>query len=152
MSLEVIKNKFANLDFGSNSTKFYEKIVQIILGILILATLASMAFGTAIVISHLKLLFTTEIEKALHTIILDVLTILAVLEIYKTILAYFSEGRIKVTFILDTVIVTVLTEMIGYLFKEFDPYKIGMMTVLVLILCIMRIFTVKYSPSNGVHE
>ncbi|WKZ20260.1 MAG: type II toxin-antitoxin system HicB family antitoxin [Candidatus Jettenia sp. CY-1] len=32
-------------------------------------------------------------------------------------------------------------------FKDFDLYKMGMMILLVLTLCIMRTFTVKYSSS-----
>ena len=32
-------------------------------------------------------------------------------------------------------------------FKEVDLYKMGMLTFLVLTLCVMRIFAVKYSPS-----
>ena len=80
-------------------------------------------------------------------VIIDVLTILAVLEMFRTVLAYFSEGRVKVTYIIDTVIVVMLTEVMACWFKEFNLYKMGMMTFLVLALCIMRIFTVKYSPS-----
>ena len=80
-------------------------------------------------------------------VIIDVLTMLAVLEMLRTVLAYFSEGRVKVTYIIDTVIVVMLTEVMACWFKEFNLYKMGMMTFLVLALCIMRIFTVKYSPS-----
>ena len=88
-----------------------------------------------------------DIEHALRIIIIDVLTILAVLEMFRTVLAYFSEGRVKVTYIIDTVIVVLLTEIMACWFKEFNLYKMGMMALPVLILCIMRIFTVKYSPS-----
>ncbi len=87
-----------------------------------------------------------DIEHALRVIIIDVLTILAVLEIFKTTLAYFSEGRVKVTYIVDTVIVVMLTEIMACWFKEFDIYKMGAMAFLILALCIMRVFAVKYSP------
>lgn len=91
-------------------------------------------------------LFSLDIEHALRVIIIDALTILALLEIFKTTMAYFSEGRIKVTYIIDTVIVVMLTEIMACWFKEFDLYKLGTIAVLVLVLCVMRVFSVKYSP------
>ena len=39
----------------------------------------------------------------------------------RTALAYFSEGRVKVTYIIDTVMVTVLTEVMA--FCPEDPCK-----------------------------
>ncbi|MEW6086834.1 MAG: phosphate-starvation-inducible PsiE family protein [bacterium] len=144
MKTEVLRNVPAELI----SAEGYEKIANWILRLLILITLASMLAGVIITAFHLRFLFNKEMEHALHGILLDVLTILALLEIYKTILVYFSEGRVKISFIIDTVIVIVLTEMIGYLFREFEPFKMGMMLGIVFVLCVMRIFTVKYSPSN----
>ncbi|MCF6149465.1 MAG: phosphate-starvation-inducible PsiE family protein [Candidatus Kuenenia sp.] len=125
----------------------FERLAQWILSALIFAILLSMFGGVVITIMHLRLLFAMDIEHALRTIIIDVLMILAVLEIFRTTLAYFSEGRVKVTYIIDTVTVVILTEIMACWFKEFDLYKMGMMAFLVLILCIMRIFAVKYSPS-----
>ncbi len=144
MKTEILSNVPAELF----SAKVYEKIANLILRMLMLITLGSMLAGVAAMVFHFRFLFQMDLEHALHGIILNVLTILALLEIYKTILVYFSEGRVRISFIIDTVIVIVLTEMIGYLFREFEPYKMGMMLVIVFVLCVMRIFTVKYSPSN----
>ena len=130
-----------------NPSLLYERLARWVLSVLILAILLSMMGGVVITILHLRLLFTMDLEHALRIIVIDALTILAVLEIFRTTLAYFSEGRVKVTYAIDTVIVVLLTEIMACWFKEFDLYKMGMMTFLVLTLCIMRIFTVKYSPS-----
>ena len=147
MKLEVSKKFLKDLWIESNSSAFYEKLVRLILSVLILTIISGMLGGVVITILHLRLLFTMGIEHALRVIIIDALTILAVLEIFRTTLAYFSEGRVKVTYIIDTAIVVMLTEIMACLFKEFDLYKMGMLTFLVLTLCVMRIFTVKYSPS-----
>ncbi|MDD5772345.1 MAG: phosphate-starvation-inducible PsiE family protein [bacterium] len=144
MKTEIIRNISEELV----SVKVYEKIASLILRMLMLITLGSMLAGIIAMVFHFRFLFQIDLEHALHGIILNVLTILALLEIYKTIMVYFSEGRVKISFIIDTMIVIVLTEMIGYLFREFEPYKMGMMLGIVFVLCIMRIFTVKYSPSN----
>ena len=147
MKLEVSKKFLKDRWIGFNSSAFYEKLVQLILSVLIFTIISGMLGGVVITILHLRLLFTMGIEHALRVIIIDALTILAVLEIFRTTLAYFSEGRVKVTYIIDTVIVVMVTEIMACWFKEFDLYKMGMLTILVLTLCVMRVFSVKYSPS-----
>jgi len=147
VKLEISKGFLKNRWMEFNSSMLYEKLARWILGILMLAILSSMLGGIIITILHLRLLFTIDLEHALRVIIIDVLTILAVLEIFRTTLSYFSEGRVKITYIIDTVIVVMVTEIMACLFKGLDPYKMGMLTFLVLTLCVMRVFSVKYSPS-----
>jgi uncharacterized membrane protein (DUF373 family) len=105
MKLEVSKKFLKDRWIEFNSSAFYEKLVRLILSVLILTIISGMLGGVVITILHLRLLFTMDIEHALRVIIIDALTILAVLEIFRTTLAYFSEGRVKVTYIIDTVIV-----------------------------------------------
>ena len=147
MKSEVLSSLLKNRWMEFSPSVLYERLARWILSLLIIAILSSMMGGVIITILHLRLLFTMDIEHALRMVIIDVLTILAVLEMFRTVLAYFSEGRVKVTYIIDTVIVVMLTEVMACWFKEFNLYKMGIMTFLVLALCIMRIFTVKYSPS-----
>ena len=147
MKSEVLSSLLKNRWMEFSPSVLYERLARWILSLLIIAILSSMMGGVIITILHLRLLFTMDIEHALRMVIIDVLTILAVLEMFITVLAYFSEGRVKVTYIIDTVIVVMLTEVMACWFKEFNLYKMGMITLLVLALCIMRIFTVKYSPS-----
>jgi len=147
MKVEVLSSLLKKRWMEFSPSVLYERLARWILSLRIIAILSSMMGGVIITILHLRLLFTMDIEHALRMVIIDVLTILAVLEMFRTVLAYFSEGRVKVTYIIDTVIVVMLTEVMACWFKEFNLYKMGMMTFLVLALCIMRIFTVKYSPS-----
>ena len=147
MKVEVLSSLLKNRWMEFSLSVLYERLARWILSILILAILSGMLGSVIITILHLRLLFSMDIEHALRIIIIDVLTILAVLEMFKTTLAYFSEGRVKVTYIIDTVIVVMVTEIMACLFRDIDPYKMGMLTFLVLTLCVMRVFTVKYSPS-----
>ena len=147
MKVEVLSSLLKNRWMEFSLSVLYERLARWILSILILAILSGMLGSVIITILHLRLLFSMDIEHALRIIIIDVLTILAVLEMFKTTLAYFSEGRVKVTYIIDTVIVVMVTEIMACWFKEFDLYEMGMLAFLVLTLCVMRVFTVKYSPS-----
>ena len=74
------------------------------------------------------------------------LTVLALVEILRTALAYLSEGRVKVTYIIDTVIVTVLTEAMAFWYREMDWDRLGMVITLVLSLACIRIVAVRFSP------
>ena len=70
----------------------------------------------------------------------------AVVEVLRTALAYFTEGRVKVTYIIDTVMVTVLTEVMAFWYKEMEWEELGMVIALVLSLALIRIFAVRFSP------
>ena len=111
MKVEVLSSLLKNRWMEFSLSVLYERLARWILSILILAILSGMLGSVIITILHLRLLFSMDIEHALRIIIIDVLTILAVLEMFKTTLAYFSEGRVKVTYIIDTVIVVMVTEI-----------------------------------------
>jgi uncharacterized membrane protein (DUF373 family) len=76
----------------------------------------------------------------------DMLTVLAMVEVLRTALAYFSEGRVKVTYIIDTVIVTVLTEVMAFWYREMVWQQLGMVLALVVGLSVVRVMAVRYSP------
>ena len=111
MKVEVLSSLLKNRWMEFSLSVLYERLARWILSILILAILSGMLGSVIITILHLRLLFSMDIEHALRIIIIDVLTILAVLEMFKTTLAYFSEGRVKVTYIINTVIVVMVTEI-----------------------------------------
>jgi len=87
-----------------------------------------------------------DFHGAFRTILVDVLTVLAIVEVLRTALAYFTEGRVKVTYIIDTVLVTVLTEVMAFWYREMDWEKVAMVIALVLSLATVRIIAVRYSP------
>ena len=70
------------------------------------------------------------------------------MEVLRTALAYFTEGRVKVTYIIDTVIVTVLTEVMAFWYKEMEWQEVAMFILLVLSLACIRIIAVRFSPQR----
>jgi len=111
-------------------THIWEAGTRFILSLLILTILLGLAGGVVKTFLDLRLLLSTDVEVALRHVLVDTLTLLAVVEVLKTILAYCSDGRVRVTFIIDTVLVVMLTEVI-FLFT----------------LGVMRIVAVRYSPA-----
>jgi uncharacterized membrane protein (DUF373 family) len=61
-------------------------------------------------------------------------------------LAYFTERRVKVTYIIDTVMVTVLTEAMAFWHREMNWEQVAMLISLILALAVTRVIAVRFSP------
>lgn len=129
-------------------TRFFEISVRALLSLLIVAILLAILAGVIYTFYDLRLIFRMDFLGACKSIMVDMLTVLALVEVLRTALAYFSEGRVKVTYIIDTVIVTVLTEVMAFWYKDTEWQKIAMVIALVLSLAIVRIIAVRYSPRS----
>jgi len=92
--------------------QLWEMAIRFTLNLLIITILVGLVGGVVKTFMDLRLLLSTDLEVALRHIIVDTLTILAVVEVLKTTLTYCSDGRVRVTFIVDTVLVVMLTEII----------------------------------------
>ena len=80
------------------------------------------------------------------------LTVLAIVEILRTALAYFSEGRVKVTYIIDTVMVTIMTEILAFWYQEVAWQKLAMVIILIVSLAFVRIIAVRFSPRTVIDD
>jgi uncharacterized membrane protein (DUF373 family) len=98
------------------------------------------------------LILQQSFQSAFKTIMVDMLTVLAIVEVLRTALAYFTEGRVKVTYIIDTVIVTILTEVMAFWYKEMEWQEVAMIILLVLSLACIRIIAVRFSPRKFKEE
>jgi uncharacterized membrane protein (DUF373 family) len=133
-------------------TRFFEGASRVILSLLIFAILAAMLAGIGYTIYDLRLVVGGEPHEAFRTILVDVLTVLAMVEVLRTALAYFSEGRVKVTYIIDTVIVTVLTEIMAFWYRDVPWQKMAMVLAVVISLALVRIAAVRFSPRRAREE
>jgi uncharacterized membrane protein (DUF373 family) len=118
-------------------------VLSLLMGVILLALSA----GVLKTAWDLHLFWADDLEVAVRRIIIDVLILLAVVEVFRTLLAYFTEGRVKVTFIVDTVLVVMLTEVISLWFKGGTWETFGSIALLLATLGMMRFVTVRYSPT-----
>jgi len=123
--------------------------IRLVLSLLILTILVALAGGVVKTFLDIRLLFANAVEDALRQIIVDTLILLAVVEVFKTTVTYFSEGRVKVTFIVDTILVVMLTEVISQWFKGSQPENLAVLGAILLTLGVMRVLTVRWSPAQG---
>ncbi|UCE64370.1 MAG: phosphate-starvation-inducible PsiE family protein [Nitrospirota bacterium] len=114
---------------------------------LILTILTALAGGVVKTFVGLEKLFTEPLEIVLRELIVNTLILLAIVEVLKTTLTYFSEGRVKVTFIVDTILVVMLTEVISQWFKEAHLIQWSILGGILVALAIVRVVAVRWSPT-----
>ena len=117
------------------------------LSMLILTILTALAGGVVKTFVGLEKLFSEPLEIVLRELIVNTLILLAIVEVLKTTLTYFSEGRVKVTFIVDTILVVMLTEVISQWFKEAHLIQWSILGGILLALAIVRVVAVRWSPT-----
>ena len=133
----------------------FETLCRTVLSLLLLVLLGGMVFG--IVAAGFDLLANVEhifapggLHHALKELIINALMVLAVFELFRTVKAYFTEGRVKVTYIIDTALVVVITEIMGFWYREVDVKKVALAIALVVTLMGVRIMAIRFSPNR--HE
>lgn len=127
-------------------TRFFESSARVLLSLLIVAILLAILAGIGCTVYDLRLVLGGDFHSAFKTVLVDMLTVLAIVEVLRTALAYFTEGRVKVTYIIDTVIVTVLTEVMAFWYRDMEWQEVAMVIALVLSLALIRIIAVRFSP------
>ncbi|HAP38199.1 MAG TPA: hypothetical protein DCQ94_00430 [Nitrospira sp.] len=130
-------------------TDIWMKGIKAVLSLLILTILTALTGGVVKTFLDIGLLLHAPVEIGLRQIIVDTLILLAVVEVFKTTVTYFSEGRVKVTFIVDTILVVMLTEIISLWFKEADQAKLVSLGAILLALGAIRVLAVRCSPAFG---
>ncbi len=130
-------------------TQLWIKGIKLVLSLLILTILVALTGGVIKTFLDVRLLFHNAVEVALRQVIVDTLILLAVVEVFKTALTYFSEGRVKVTFIVDTILVVMLTEVISQWFKGGNLVQLAVLAAILLTLGAMRVLAVRWSPTQA---
>ncbi|HEY3196496.1 MAG TPA: phosphate-starvation-inducible PsiE family protein [Nitrospirales bacterium] len=130
-------------------TRYSIKGMKLVLGLLILTILVALLCGVIKAFLDLRSFFHTPVEQVLRQVIVASLLLLAVVEVFKTTLTYLTEGRVKVTFIVDTILVVMLTDVISQWFAGGDLMRLAALGGILLVLGMMRILAVRWSPARA---
>lgn len=130
-----------------------ETLCRTLLSLLLTVILAGMTYGVARTAFDLfaatgQMLSGSGLHEALKQLVVNVLMVLAVVELFRTVKAYFTEGRVKVTYIIDTVLVVVITEIMGFWYREVEVERVGLAIALVVALMAVRIMAIRFSPKR----
>lgn len=120
-----------------------------VLSLVLLILLIALTGGALKTLWEIRLLIDLSVEVVLRQVIVDTLMLLALVEVFKTTVTYFREGRVKVTFIVDTILVVMLTEVISQWFKGGDWQPLTALLGILVILSVVRVIAVRWSPTIG---
>ncbi|MBS0150124.1 MAG: phosphate-starvation-inducible PsiE family protein [Nitrospira sp.] len=120
-----------------------------VLSLVMLTLLTAVTGGAVKTLWEVRLLIDHSAEVVLRQVIVNTLMLLALVEVFKTTVTYFREGRVKVTFIVDTILVVMLTEVISQWFKGGDWHSLTALLGILVILSVVRVMAVRWSPTIG---
>ncbi len=134
--------------FSADLTHLWMRGIKVVLSLLIMTILFGLTGGVIRIFFNLQSLFSSPLEEVFRQLIVDTLIILAIVEVFKTTLTYFSEGRVKVTFIVDTILVVMMTEIISKWFSETHLTQWITLGGILVLLAMIRIVAVRWSPTR----
>jgi uncharacterized membrane protein (DUF373 family) len=124
----------------------YPALIRILTGLLIVVLCAWMLVGGINMVLALGTAFGNGWASAAEHTIINALILLALLEVIRTLQAYLRLGRVRVTFILDTALVVLISELMGLWFREYAPEKVLLGLGVIVALVVLRIATARFSP------
>jgi uncharacterized membrane protein (DUF373 family) len=127
--------------------RLFVKGIKAVLSLMLGLILVTLVAGTFAVALELRELLVRDVEEVLRRMLVGILLLLAVIEVFKTTLAYLTEGRVKVTFIVDTILVVMLTEIIALWLKGGTWTAFGLLLGVIAALAGLRVMTIRFSPS-----
>ncbi len=129
-------------------TNWHTRAIQFIVGLLLIALYLWVGAGIVSLMSNMPQIIEKGWASVAEHIIIDVVLILAILELIRTLQSYLEVGRVKVTFILDVALVVLIGELIGLWYQDYTIKQVGLNITVITILTLLRIVSVRYSPDT----
>ena len=142
---ELLWRRLSHLDL----LEMWGTVMKGVLSLVMLTLLIALTGGALKTLWEVRLLIDHSSEVVLRQVIVNTLMLLALVEVFKTTVTYFREGRVKVTFIVDTILVVMLTELISQWFKGGDWHPLTVLLGILVILSVVRVMAVRWSPTIG---
>jgi uncharacterized membrane protein (DUF373 family) len=126
------------------------EVINVLLYALLIVGLAGIAVGIYQAAAHLVETFQNQDSKeVLETLIIDIIIVLAVVEVLRGILSYLDQGRIRVSLIIEVVLIVTLNEIIRGWFEDGeDPQNSIYLIIVAAILLGLRILAIRYGPET----
>ena len=131
-----------------DSLAFFNRVIDLLFKLLIFFVVLVLAMGLIKMFLEVwSIMVRSELKKAFGFIVTNLLTFFIILELFKSLVEYFREHRLKLTFIVDATLVFILREvMIGLYQHQSSPLQIIALALLALVLGGVRTLAIVYSP------
>ncbi len=129
--------------------KFFKKITDSIVTIVLYVLLLTLIAGMLRILLDIRSVAIDSLEGGFNKVVTNVLTLFIVIEFFKTFADYSKHERIKLTDITDVTILIAMREVtVGLYSRSFGFETIFALSSLLLVLGVIRVLAVKYSPEK----
>jgi uncharacterized membrane protein (DUF373 family) len=134
--------------FFERITVFFGTAIRFMLNALVVIISCALIIGVVKTGVDLFHSIHKPLEVILQSILLDVVFIVALVEITITILAYLKDGAVHVRYIIDTILIIMLNEVVTVWFKGASLQEAIGLAVILATLAMVRITTIRWSPEH----
>jgi uncharacterized membrane protein (DUF373 family) len=132
-----------------DSIKLFKRATDAISTIFLYILLLALIVGITKTLLELRFLIFESLESGFNHMVTSILTVFIVIDLFKAFVDYHENDRIKLTDITDATILIVLREIaVGLYSQEYRYEFVLSLATLLLVLGILRVFAVKYSPAK----
>lgn len=119
----------------------FTRVVSLVFSVILLALTLALAIGTVkLFITIWQTFATPGVTGKYLSLITDVLTLFVLVELSKSLIDYFHEHRLRMTFIVDAAIVFFIRETMILVFQhKAEPTDLYAISALLLVLTVLRI-------------
>ena len=131
-----------------DALRFFNRVMDLFFKLLIFFVIVVLAMGMVRLFWEIwRIMLASELKEAFSFTVTNLLTFFIILELFKSLVEYFREHRLKLTFIVDATLVFLLREiMIGLYQHQSPPLQIAALALLALVLGAVRTLAIIYSP------
>jgi uncharacterized membrane protein (DUF373 family) len=130
-------------------TVFFSTAIRFMLNALVLVISLAIIIGVIKAGINLFTHLSDPLEDLLQIILLDVVFIVALIEITIVILGYLKDGAVHVRYIVDTILIIMLNKVVSFWFEGGSLQEAISLSVLILTLALVRISTIKWGPDRN---
>lgn len=123
-------------------------IIRALLNLLLLVITAALAIGVYKTGYDLFTSLNKPLETLLQNILVDIVFIVALVEIAITVIGYLKDGKVHVRYIVDTILIIMLNEIVGLWFTKPKPVEAATVVGIVLALAVVRVMVTRLSPRD----
>jgi uncharacterized membrane protein (DUF373 family) len=129
-------------------TVYFSTLIRFVLNVLLIIICFALAVG--VFKSGLDLAHSLHqpLEVILQHMLLDIVFIVALVEVSITILGYLKDGSVHVRYIVDTVLIIMLNEVVSLWFKKPTLEQAAGIALILATLAGVRISTVRFGPRD----
>jgi uncharacterized membrane protein (DUF373 family) len=127
---------------------FFNRVMDLFFKLLIFFVVVVLGMGLVRLFWETwRVMAVSELKDAFSFTVTNLLTFFIILELFKSLVEYFREHRLRLTFIVDATLVFILREVMISLYQhQSPPLLITALAFLALVLGVLRTLAIVYSP------